>query len=56
MRPLAAHCCLGLGKLYRRTGSREQAQEHLVTATTTYRGMDTRSGWSRRKAKLNVLR
>jgi tetratricopeptide (TPR) repeat protein len=34
MRPLVAHCHLGLGKLYRRTGQPEQAQEHLTTATT----------------------
>ena len=40
MRPLVAHCHLGLGKLYRRTGKRQQAHEHLVTATTTYREMD----------------
>jgi len=39
MRPLAAHCHLGLGKLYQRTGKREQAQEHLATATTMYREM-----------------
>src|SRR5262249_20969758 len=39
MRPLAAHCHLGLGKLYRRTGKREQAQEHLTAATTMYREM-----------------
>jgi len=31
MRPLVAHCHLGLGKLYRRTGKREQAQEHLTS-------------------------
>jgi class 3 adenylate cyclase/tetratricopeptide (TPR) repeat protein len=36
MRPLVAHCHLGLGKLYRRTGKREQAQEHLTTATAMY--------------------
>jgi tetratricopeptide (TPR) repeat protein len=42
MRPLIAHCHLGLGKLYRRTGKREQAQEHLTTATTMYREMDMR--------------
>jgi tetratricopeptide (TPR) repeat protein len=42
MRPLIAHCHLGLGKLYRRTGQREQAQEHLTTATTMYREMDMR--------------
>ena len=34
MRPLVAHCHLGLGKLSRRTGKREQAYEHLTTATT----------------------
>jgi tetratricopeptide (TPR) repeat protein len=39
MRPLIAHCHLGLGKLYRRTGQREQAREHLTTATTMYRQM-----------------
>jgi tetratricopeptide (TPR) repeat protein len=39
MRPLVAHCHLGLGKLSRRTGKREQAQEHLATATTMYREM-----------------
>jgi tetratricopeptide (TPR) repeat protein len=39
MRPLVAHCHLGLGKLYRRIGTREQAQEHVATATTMYRDM-----------------
>jgi hypothetical protein len=39
IRPLIAHCHLGLGKLYRRTGKREQAQEHLTAATTMYREM-----------------
>jgi hypothetical protein len=42
MRPLVAHCHLGLGKLYRRTVQRQQAQEHLTTATTMYREMDMR--------------
>jgi tetratricopeptide (TPR) repeat protein len=40
MRPLVAHCHLGLGKLYRRTGKREQAREHLTTAPAMYREMD----------------
>jgi class 3 adenylate cyclase/tetratricopeptide (TPR) repeat protein len=40
MRPLIAHCHLGLGKLFARTGKRDQAQEHLTTATTMYREMD----------------
>jgi hypothetical protein len=36
MRPLLAHCHLGLGRLYGRTGKPEQAQEHLSTATAMY--------------------
>jgi tetratricopeptide (TPR) repeat protein len=42
MRPLVAHCHLGLGKLYAHMDEREQAQEHLSTATTLYREMDMR--------------
>ncbi len=40
MRPLVAHCHLGLGKLYRRTGKRLEAQEYFTTAMTMYREMD----------------
>jgi tetratricopeptide (TPR) repeat protein len=40
MRPLVAHCHLGLGKLYRRTGDQAKAHEHLATATMMYREMD----------------
>ena len=40
MRPLVAHCHLGLSKLYRRTGKGEQAREHLIAATTMYRDLD----------------
>jgi tetratricopeptide (TPR) repeat protein len=39
MRPLVAHCHLGLGKLYHRTDKREQAREHLANAATMYRDM-----------------
>ena len=39
MRPLVAHCHLGLRKLYRRTGEHAKAKEHLTTATTMYREM-----------------
>ena len=31
---------LGLGKLYRHTGKRDRAQDHLTIATTLYREMD----------------
>jgi class 3 adenylate cyclase/tetratricopeptide (TPR) repeat protein len=39
LRPQVAHCHLGLGKLYRRTGKHEQAREHLTNAATMYREM-----------------
>jgi class 3 adenylate cyclase/tetratricopeptide (TPR) repeat protein len=39
MRPLVAHCHLGLGKFFRRTGKRQEAHEHLGTAVTMYREM-----------------
>jgi class 3 adenylate cyclase/tetratricopeptide (TPR) repeat protein len=40
MLPLAAHCHLGLGKLYRQMGKRKQAHEALTTATAMYREMN----------------
>jgi class 3 adenylate cyclase/tetratricopeptide (TPR) repeat protein len=52
MRPLVAHCHLGLAKLYRRTDKREQAQEHLATATTMYREMDMRFWLEQAEAEL----
>jgi hypothetical protein len=39
MRPLVAHCELGLGRLDRRTAERAKAQEHLTAATAMYREM-----------------
>jgi len=40
--PLVAHCQLGLGMLYRRTGTIEQARELLATATRMYHEMGMR--------------
>jgi class 3 adenylate cyclase/tetratricopeptide (TPR) repeat protein len=40
MRPLVAHCHLGLGTLYVTTGQREQARTALSTAMALYRAMD----------------
>ena len=40
MRPLVAHCYLGLSKLYLRTSKPEQARKNLTAATTMYREMD----------------
>ena len=39
MRPLVAHCHLGLGKLSGRTRKQDQARAHLTSATTMYREM-----------------
>jgi class 3 adenylate cyclase/tetratricopeptide (TPR) repeat protein len=49
MRPLVAHCHLGLGKLYGRSKS-EQAREQLTTATTMYREMSM--GFWREEAEM----
>ena len=40
MRPLVAHCHLGLGALYVRIGQREQARAELTTAIALYRAME----------------
>ena len=40
MRPLQAHCHLGLGTLYATTGQRDQARTALSTAIALYRAMD----------------
>jgi len=39
MRPLVAHCHFGLAKLHGRSDRREQAAEHLDTATSMFRDM-----------------
>ncbi len=55
MRPLVAHCHLGLGKLYRRTGKRQEAQERLTLATTMYREMDMRFWLEQAEAEMRQL-
>jgi class 3 adenylate cyclase/tetratricopeptide (TPR) repeat protein len=52
MRPLVAHCHLGLGKLCLRTGKAKQSREHLTTATTMYREMDMRFWLEKAEAEL----
>ena len=56
MRPLVAHCHLGLGKLYRRTGKRERALEHLTTATTMYCEMGMQFWLEKTEKELGELR
>jgi class 3 adenylate cyclase/tetratricopeptide (TPR) repeat protein len=55
MRPLVAHCHLGLGKLHRRPGRRDQAREHLASAATMYREMDMRLWLEQAQAELHDL-
>ena len=55
MRPLVAHCHLGLGKLSRHTGKREQAREHLTTATAMYREMDMRFWLEQAESEIAAL-
>jgi class 3 adenylate cyclase/tetratricopeptide (TPR) repeat protein len=39
MRPVIAHCHLGLGRLHRRSGNSERAHQHLTAAKIMYDGM-----------------
>jgi len=55
MRPLVAHCHLGLGKLYHRTGKREEAQQHLTTAITMYREMDMQFWLEQAEAEIRAF-
>jgi class 3 adenylate cyclase/tetratricopeptide (TPR) repeat protein len=54
MRPLVAHCHLGLGKLYLHT-KRQDAQKHLMTAATMYREMDMRFWLEQAEAEMRGL-
>jgi hypothetical protein len=52
MRPLIAHCHLGLGKLYRRTSA---IAKSLTTAIAMYREMDMRIWLEKAKAEAEKL-
>jgi tetratricopeptide (TPR) repeat protein len=52
LRPLLAHCHLGLGALYRRTGTRQPAREHLTTARTMFGELDMRYWREQAEAEL----
>ena len=54
MRPLVAHCHLGLGRLARRTGDGPNAQRHLQTASALYREMDMRPWLAEAEAALKT--
>jgi tetratricopeptide (TPR) repeat protein len=55
MRPQVAHCHFGLGKLHRRRGDRQQAEERLTTAIAMYREMGMTYWLERAEAELRQL-
>jgi tetratricopeptide (TPR) repeat protein len=55
MRPLAAHCHLGLGTLYLKINRREQAQAELSMAAEMYRAMEMTFWLARAEAALASL-
>jgi hypothetical protein len=50
-----AQCHLGLGALYRRAGTRQQAREHLATAAAMFDEMDMRFWREQTEAELKEL-
>jgi hypothetical protein len=55
MRPLLAHCHLGLGTLYLRAGKCAEVHKHLTTATTMYDEMGMRF-WLEQAATATLAR
>jgi hypothetical protein len=51
---LSPTCHLGLSKLYRRVGERQQAHEHLTTAIAMYRAMDMRFWLEKAEAEVRA--
>jgi tetratricopeptide (TPR) repeat protein len=54
MRPLVAHCHLGLGTVSHRAGDPGKAREHLTTAATMYREMGMTSWLKQAEAALGL--
>ncbi|MBP1725571.1 MAG: family ATPase [Deltaproteobacteria bacterium] len=55
MRPLVAHCHLGLGKVYRHGGDGGNARERLMTAVTMYREMGMNPWLAQAEAEMTAL-
>ena len=55
MRPLLAHCHLGLGALYRRIGKLDPARSELSTAIELYRAMEMTFWLVRAEAEVHRL-
>jgi class 3 adenylate cyclase/tetratricopeptide (TPR) repeat protein len=54
MRPLAAHCMLGLGRLHLKAGSADLGREHLSAAGTRYAAMGMALWVERARAELEA--
>ncbi|HSF03816.1 MAG TPA: hypothetical protein VLA62_12430, partial [Solirubrobacterales bacterium] len=52
MRPVVAHCHLGLGLLAQRAGKPDEARAHLTNAMTMYREMTMRFWLEQAEAEL----
>jgi tetratricopeptide (TPR) repeat protein len=52
MRPLMAHCHVGLGKLYRRSGDNEKSKTHLTNGVAMMREMEMGFWLERAEAEL----
>ncbi len=55
MRPLIAHCHVGLEKLYRRSGNNEKAKAHLTNGVAMMREMEMRLWLEKAEAELKEL-
>jgi hypothetical protein len=55
MRPLQAHCHLGLGRLSARLGRQQQARAELSASIELYRAMDMAFWLDRAEAALTAL-
>ena len=54
MRPLVAHCHLGLGQLFSRLAHGAEAKEHLTKAAEMYREMDMGFWLAKAQAELGA--
>ncbi len=55
MRPLAGHCHLGLGQMYRKGANPDKARQHLQTAKQLFGEMEMRTWLERSEAELKGL-
>jgi len=55
MRPLVAHCHLGLGTFYRHSSKHDRARQHLTTARVMYREMDMPCWLEQAEAEIRTL-